>query len=156
MALTSTIISETEIRGGVRVVFQHANGGGKVFGPFVEQRPAGSNLNTYVANHAVRVEGLLKQSELQENLANALSDDPPNVKTIYSTNTENGLFVREAFKVSKGRDAYRLCWWVDSFNLTDNQLRVFFGLTVEQLPTIKAKIADYAAKYETMTEAIGE
>lgn len=103
------------------------------------------------------LEAQIKAGELERAIEFALQDGPATQPPLnWSTNTEFGLALRERYKVSTQRDAYRIGWYVDQFNLTDNQLRTFFGLTAQQVNAARAKIEDFAAKYETLLTAQGE
>lgn len=117
---------------------------------------AATNVQTIMAARVPALEAGAKQAELRANLANALSDDTPAPTTNYSTNAEFSALLRETFRHSKGRDALRLGWYVESFDLTNAQLRNLFGIQAGQEAALNAKLDAMAAAYESMIAQAGE
>lgn len=116
-----------------------------------------ADVNATMAARVPVLEAQIKAGELERAIEFALQDGPGVSPPLnWSTNTEFGLALRERYKISTQRDAYRIGWYVDQFNLSDVQLRNFFGLTNGQVAAARAKLEDFAAKYETLLTSKGE
>jgi hypothetical protein len=50
----------------------------------------------------------------------------------------------------------RLGWYVESFDLTNNQLANLFGITAQQAATLQTKLDNMAADYEAMLAEVGQ
>jgi hypothetical protein len=85
-----------------------------------------------------------------------LSDATPAPTTRYSTNNEFAAVLRARFKTATGRDALRLGWYVESFELTNNQLASLFGISAGAAATLQTKLDNLAAAYESMQTQVGE
>lgn len=117
---------------------------------------SGANATTTMNNRVAQIEAHSKATEILANLNNALSDDTPAPTFDYSTQQEFSSALRELFKLSRGRDALRLGWYVESFNLTNNQLANLFGITAGQATTLQTKLDNMAAAYEAMLAEVGQ
>ena len=154
--ISSTIIEDSVQKDGRRWICErHVDHISEIF-EIRYMAGAGTNINDIMTSRIVLLESESKRQELENNLANALSNDSPAPTTKYSTNAEFAALLREKFKISKGRDALRLGWYVESFNLTNNQLANLFGITVGQAATFQTKLDNMAASYEAMQLEVGE
>lgn len=117
---------------------------------------ANTNAAAVMAARVASLEESQKQNEISANVANALSDDTPAPTFRYSTAADLSAELRRLYKTARGRDAFRLGWYIESFDLTNAQLRNLFGIQAGQEAAVNAKLDDFAAKYEAMREAVGE
>lgn len=156
-AITSSVIvfDRPEPNGQRWVCERHTDHLGRVE-EVIYMAAAGTNAATAMTARVAQIEAAAKERELQANLANALSDDAPDPKILYSTKVEFGSVLREAFRVSKGRDTMRLGWYVSSFGLTDVQTKNLFGLNDAQLTAFKAKLVTWTANYNAMQAEAGQ
>lgn len=158
MAITSsTIIEDRAQRDGRRhVCEQHVDHVGLIH--LVRyMAEAAANVAAAMTARVASIEASLKERELQKSLQAALQEGPAVQPTLnWSTNTEFGLYLREFYKTATQRDACRIGWYVTQFNLTDNQLRTFFGLTAGQVTAARTKLSGLATQYESLLTAAGE
>ena len=78
----------------------------------------------------------------------------------HATLAQLGAAVRERFKASEGLETARLATWlidrIADGTFTETQVRTFFGLTLAQWNTLKAKLQDWRAKRAELLAARGE
>ena len=152
----SVIVSDNVQADGRRYIRErHTDAAGQVV-EIVYLAASDTNAASVMAGRVALIDALLKQNELDRNLANALSDSAPAPTIVYSTKLEFGAVLREAFKQSKGRDTVRLGWYISQFNLTDNQLKSLFSLSDAQLAIFKPKLITWTAEYNAMQAEVGE
>lgn len=154
--VTSEIVEDSPQADGRRHVRErHVDSVGAVYRvSYLAEQP--DDVEAIAAARAPLLIEQSEQAEIRRNLDNALSDDVPAPTTLYTTSQQTGLALRELWKESIGRDAYRIAWYVNSFGLNDAQLMAFFGLTAGQLPAAKAKLTAFSAEYDAMQLAQGE
>jgi len=155
--VSSTIIEDAPQRDGRRHVCErHVDHAGLIH--FVRyMAEAAANVSAVMAARVAAIEAELKERELQRAIRDALQDGAAVQPTLHwSTNTEFGLALREFYKTSTQRDACRIGWFVTQFNLTDNQLRTFFGLTVGQVTAARTKLTSLSDQYIALLAAAGE
>lgn len=89
----------------------------------------------------------LRKHEINTNLKKALNAEL--VFTFdYSTIAENRTALRELFKTATKWELMTLGWVIVELNLSDNQLKSLFSVNDAELPALKAKLNNIAAKYE--------
>lgn len=89
----------------------------------------------------------LRKHEINANLKKALNAEL--VFTFdYSTIAENRTALRELFKTATKWELMTLGWVIVELNLSDNQLKSLFSVNDAELPALKAKLNNIAAKYE--------
>jgi hypothetical protein len=153
---TSEIVEDRAQRDGRRYITErHVDSSGAVW-RITCLAPAAANASTIMAARVTQLEADAKAGEVATNLANALSDQTPAPTFVFSTQAELAAAVRAAFKTARGRDAVRLGWYVESFNMTNNQLANLFGITALQAATLQVRLDDLAAKYNGMQQEAGE
>lgn len=155
--VSSTIVEDAAQRDGRRhITERHVDHAGLIhFVRYIAERLA--NVSEAMAARVASIEAEMKSRELERAIQRALLDGPaiqPNLN--WSTNTEFGLALREFYKTSTQRDACRIGWYVSQFNLTDNQLRTFFGLTAGQVSAARTKLSSLSTQYEALLTAAGE
>lgn len=117
---------------------------------------ANTDANAVMLARVPSIEVGQTQNEIHANVANALSDDEPAPTFNYSTQNQFAAELRQVYKTATRRDAYRIGWYIESFNLTNNQLQNLFGIGAGQVAAAQAKLDDLAAKYEAMQVAVGQ
>jgi hypothetical protein len=155
--VSSTIIEDAPQRDGRRHVCErHVDHAGLIhFIRYLAEQAA--DVSATMAARVAAIEAELKERELRRAVRAALEDGPAVQPTLHwSTNTEFGLALREFYKTATQRDACRIGWFVTQFNLTDNQLRTFFGLTAGQVAAARTKLSALATQYESLLTAAGE
>ena len=158
MAITSSTIIEdiAQVDGRRHVCERHVDHAGLIH--FIRyMAEAAANISATMAARVASIEAELKERELRRAVRAALEDGPAVQPTLnWSTNTEFGLALRAFYQTSTQRDACRIGWYVTQFNLTDNQLRTFFGLTAQQVTAARTKLNSLSSQYETLLTAAGE
>jgi hypothetical protein len=78
----------------------------------------------------------------------------------HATLAQLGAVFRERFRASEGVETARLAMWlvarITDGTFTETQVRNFFGLTVAQWNTLKAKLQTLRDKYADVLAAEGE
>lgn len=158
MAITSSEITEdvVQVDGRRHVCERHVDHAGLIH--FIRyMAEAAANISEIMAARVASIEAELKERELRRAIRAALEDGPAVQPTLnWSTNTEFGLALREFYKTAVQRDTCRIGWYVTQFNLTDNQLRTFFGLTAGQVTAARTKLTALSDQYVALLTAAGE
>lgn len=78
----------------------------------------------------------------------------------HATLAQLGAAFRERFRASEGLETARLATWlidrIADGTFTETQVRTFFGLTLAQWNTLKAKLQDWRDKRAALLAARGE
>jgi len=78
----------------------------------------------------------------------------------HATLAQLGAVFRERFRASKGVETARLAMWlmerIQDDTFTEAQVRTFFGLTIAQWNTLKAKLQTLRNQYADVLAAEGE
>jgi len=74
----------------------------------------------------------------------------------HSTSTQLAQRLRETYKTLKGWELVKVGRYINSFNLTDNQLKNLFNINDAQLTVLKAKLSDYESKYNEIISQVGD
>lgn len=158
MAITSSAIIEdrAQIDGRRWITERHTdNLGIQRFVQYLAE--AGADVQAAMSERLTQFIADIKKREIDRAIANALEDGPAVSPTLnWNTNTEFGLALREFYKTANQRNACRIGWYVTQFNLTDNQLRTFFGLTAGQVTAARAKLNALSDQYTSLLAAVGE
>jgi hypothetical protein len=64
--LQSTLLSSGPARSGTRLIFQHEDDSGQVYGPFIEQRPKEEDHDAFIEKHALTLEEALNAPPAKE------------------------------------------------------------------------------------------
>lgn len=157
MAITSSTIIEdrAQIDGRRWITERHVDSQGQSYF-VVYMADAGLDAQAEMANRVAAFAARLKQNEIDREIAKALLDGPAVMPTLnWNTNTEFGLALRAFYKLAVQRDACRIGWWVTQFNLTDNQLQTFFGLTAGQVTAARNLLTSLSSQYTSLLAAAG-
>lgn len=155
--VSSTIIEDApQVDGRRHVCERHVDHAGLVhFVRYIAERLA--DVSAAMASRVAAIEAELKERELRRAVRDALADGPAVQPTLrWSTNTEFGLALRAFYQRATQRDACRIGWYVTQFNLTDAQLRTFFGLTAGQVAAARTRLSSLSSQYESLLTAAGE
>lgn len=97
----------------------------------------------------------LRDHEIAANIAKALNGETT-FTFRYSTVAQNRTALRETFRTATRWELLTLAWVIDGLNLSDNQLKLLFGVDDAGLPAVKTKLANMAAKYDEVQALIAQ
>ena len=126
-----------------------------LYGPFVDERPASEDPNTYLAGVVANLTPSLAAGELAADLVNIETDGSlATVSTKYATLAQIRTALRAAYAVATRTQAIMLGDFLSS--LTDAQLQALFSMTQAQVTNLRStKLTPAANAAATIRAATG-
>ena len=109
-----------------------------------------------MAGRVAQIEEQLRQAEINANMAKCLNAELDTYTFFHSTADDSLLAIRELFKTATKWELLTLGWVINEKGLSDNKLKALFGVDDAGLVTLKAKLANIAARYEEALALVGQ
>ena len=116
----------------------------------------GTDEEAVMASRVAQIEEQLRQAEINANMAKYLNAELDTYTFFHSTADDSLLAIRELFKTATKWELLTLGWVINEKGLSDNKLKALFGVDDAGLVTLKAKLANIAARYEEALALVGQ
>lgn len=154
--VSSTIIEDRpQIDGRRHICERHTDHTGRVH-DIRYMAATADNVNTFMANRVATLESQLANGELNDNEARATEGPFVAPTLVHCTAGQVRTRIRELFRVATAWQVCRLAWYIQRLGLTDNQLKAVFGVNDAQLVGLKAKLTSLEAKYNDVSDEVGQ
>lgn len=152
MAYSATLLSSGPARSGLRVIYSIFDGVSATYGPFVDERPLGEVVATYIAAVAAAFPTLLANAEIASNVSDVTTNGSlatPSLK--FSVAADNFSALRVAYATATQIQAVMIGDFLNT--LTNAQLAAAFNITTTQAQTLRTNKLQPAATLATSIRA---